>query len=236
MAIVKFGAIVTDIKGKLGGHVFQGSKGGSSLRTKPGKTKVGRVTLRQWNPTGISPRAVFQDIASNWQKLDPDTKLAWDSLLGVWTFTNKFGDTVNRTGYSIYTAANVNRALAGLAPLDYPPLEDAPYSLEAAIDYDPLTEDFTFTVNNAEAVGQIFVIEQAPIVSKAKLAPSQKYSIIYTGTVAGTSPISIEPYVKFPPNFDFVNDDYAMFFRVWTFKASYPKKYGVQELNIRQGL
>lgn len=239
MAVVKFGAIVTDMKGKLGGHVFQGSKGGSSLRTKAGKTKVGRMTLRSAGDPipGIDMTwpTVLARVASSWRSLSLASKNSWDALVGTWTFTNKFGDVVNRNGYAIYTACNMNRVLGGLAILDDAPIPDSAFPMDAKIEFDNVASDILLTFQNAESVGQKFVLLQAGVTNKDKVNPATKYKIIHVGTIQDTNPQSIDAYVQVPPGFDLYSGEFCLFFQLWTYKANYPIRMGGQTVRVPQG-
>src|SRR3546814_20356183 len=62
MAKVKFGALMTDARGKLGGHVFSKNRAGSYLRTKV--TPVNPQTSYQ-----TSVRALFGAISPQWSGL-----------------------------------------------------------------------------------------------------------------------------------------------------------------------
>lgn len=86
MAIAKFGAIVTDVRGKLGGHVFQGNRFVTSVRT--GYSGKGGVQNRA---------SIFQDISKNirtqWLAEPQNVKNEWGNLANknpiIGTFGNK---------------------------------------------------------------------------------------------------------------------------------------------------
>lgn len=225
MAVVKFGAIVTDIKGKLGGHVFQGSKGGGTIRT--GSMKGGGI-IKDLFPPGSKKqerKASFLNASKIWQGMTPEEKESWNNLLGVWTFTNKFGETVNRSGYAIFTAAAVNNQLVGQVVFRTAPIEEAPFPLDAIINFDPASGDFNLVIQNAESVDQKYILEQALITSKNKQAPSSKYKIIKTGTADPNVPVNITNDLILPPSFNTQASEFAIFFRISTFKPLYPRKY-----------
>lgn len=71
MALIKFGSVVTDGSGKLGGHVFQNSKGGAQLRTKPIPT--GKPSLSQ-----ISIRSINKALQKGWHDLTDAQRKVWN--------------------------------------------------------------------------------------------------------------------------------------------------------------
>lgn len=71
MALIKFGSVVTDGSGKLGGHVFQNSKGGMQLRTKP--IPSGKPSLSQ-----ISIRSINKTLQKGWHDLTDAQRKVWN--------------------------------------------------------------------------------------------------------------------------------------------------------------
>lgn len=235
MAIVKMGAIATDIKGKLGGHVFQGSKGGTMIRTKSSNGRLKVKPIRLDASLIERRRMALLAVTSKWQSLNPDIKQQWEQLVGVWTFINKFGEVVNRNAYAIYVAANINLKIVGNNPMLDAPLQDTALPMNHLIELDPGTEDVLLTFQNPEAVGQKFVLEQALPTAKGKQAPTSKYAVIHTGTINDTNPQSIEAFLRGVEQINLFDDDYTLFFRLWTFKENYPKKQGIEKSDIRRG-
>lgn len=239
MAVVKFGAIVTDMKGKLGGHVFQGSKGGATMRTKSTK-QVGRE-LKMKSAGAHIPGidmtwpSVLSRVASTWRNLTPSAKASWENLVGTWTFTNRFGDVVNRNGYSIFTACNMNRVLSGQNLLDEAPIPESSFPMDVVIELSGADSEVYLTVKNPEAVGQYLVLEQAPLVNKAKLNPSKKFKIIGHWKIADNSQVKITDMLNVPSSINIFTDDFAMFFRAWTFNENFNQKRGIEKVDIRRG-
>ncbi len=147
MTSIKYGAIVTELKGKSGGHVFQAGRANPIIRTKNGK-KV--------KPQSYRADADFMAfinkipnlitlISQAWNKLSDANRESWQSLLGIYQFKDKFGDTYNGTAYQIFTSMNMNAKLIDqdliLAAPAYTPLTQAdfvpaPYSLDGTWDID----------------------------------------------------------------------------------------------------
>lgn len=75
MARIQLGALITDIRGKLGGHVFKQNNGGLTIQTKAGKGQN-----FNGNPVAKKNKAELIDaIAKGWRALNDTDKLAFDS-------------------------------------------------------------------------------------------------------------------------------------------------------------
>jgi len=104
MASIKMGAIVTDIKGKLGGHVFQKGNQSRVLKTG-GKPRVNKTA------TVIDKEAMLSELRSSWNALTAAQRLNWGFAAKNFPFKNQFGDTILYGGYQFFLKLNVNRQL-----------------------------------------------------------------------------------------------------------------------------
>lgn len=110
----KFGAVVVDGRGKIGGHVASKNRSGSYFRTKV--TPVNPRSVDQ----GIS-RSRLSTYAQAWRGLTEAQRAAWNAAVKDFSKTNIFGDLVSPTGLNLYVKLNVNLAIAGGAALTEPP-------------------------------------------------------------------------------------------------------------------
>ncbi len=105
---IKFGAIVTDGRGKLGGHVASKNRGGSYLRTKV---------------TPSNPQTAFQSAVRSllgffsvmWSGLTSAQRDSFNGAVAQWTKTDIFGDIKNPTGKNLFTRLNINASNVGFA-------------------------------------------------------------------------------------------------------------------------
>jgi len=112
---VKFGALVVDGRGKIGGHVASKNRGGAYLRTKV---------------TPVNPQTSFQAIAraritnnsQNWRGLTQTQRNAWNSAVSNWQKTDIFGDLKNPSGINLFVRLNSNITEAGGSAITIPPL------------------------------------------------------------------------------------------------------------------
>jgi len=114
MARVKFGAIVVDMSGKLGGHVFAKNKSGSYVRTKT--TPLNPRTALQ-----TDVRAMFATLSSGWGNLTDVQRQSFIDGVVAFGKTDVFGDIKNPTGKALYQRLNQNlsntsQALVSVAP------------------------------------------------------------------------------------------------------------------------
>lgn len=101
MAKCKFGMMMTDARGKLGGHVFTKNRSGAIIRTKV--TPSNARTERQ-----MFIRNALSSISANWSPLTQSQRDGFDGAVEQWQGTNIFGDIVNPTGKTLFTKLNLN--------------------------------------------------------------------------------------------------------------------------------
>lgn len=118
MAKIKFGMIVVDGRGKLGGHVLSKNRAGAYARTKV--TPVNPQTSYQ---TGV--RSLFGAISQAWSGLTASQIAAWNAAVSDWQKTDIFGDLKNPTGKALFQRLNNQAQIAG-----YPAVLSVPERLE----------------------------------------------------------------------------------------------------------
>lgn len=108
MAKIKFGAMMVDASGKLGGQVFAKNRGGSYIRTKT--TPLNPQTSAQ-----MGVRGLFASISSGWSSLTEQGRQSFNNLVTDYARTDVFGDTRNPSGKSLYQRLNQNLVISGQA-------------------------------------------------------------------------------------------------------------------------
>jgi hypothetical protein len=137
MAKIKFGMIVTDGRGKLGGQVFSKNRGGAYIRSKVTPT----------NPQSTAQTIVrqsFAEYSQNWSALTATLITAWNASVSSWSKTDIFGDLRNPTGKNLYLRLNQNATLAGYPGISSPP--------EKAEMISGIVTIVLFSVGNAEII------------------------------------------------------------------------------------
>lgn len=110
----KFGAIVVDGRGKLGGHVASKNRAGSYFRTKV--TPTNPQTAAQ-----VNARSILATLSTAWASLTAANRLAWNNAVDLWKKTDVFGDLKNPSGFNLFVQLNSNLAHIGVAQIDTPP-------------------------------------------------------------------------------------------------------------------
>lgn len=111
----KFGAIVVDGRGKIGGHVASKNRAGAYFRTKV--TPVNPQSSAQLNA-----RNRFTNFSQGWSGLTDEQRSAWNAAVVHFARTDIFGDLKNPTGFNLYQRLNNNLAIIGKPALPSPPL------------------------------------------------------------------------------------------------------------------
>lgn len=150
MAKAKYGAMMVDLRGKLGGHVASKNRSGAYFRTKV--TPVNPQTSSQ-----VNARAIFTNFSQGWRALTEAQRDAWNAAVVNFTGTDVFGDIKNPSGINLFVRLNSILDHAGAASLTLPP----------ALTSSP--EFVTFTAVAAEGA-QSFSIGFAPTPVPANVA------------------------------------------------------------------
>lgn len=114
MALVKYGAIISEARGKEAGIVFSRNSYGGYMKQKV---------------SPINPQTSYQQmvrgqlgtIAQQWSGLAEQIKEAWKQLGQQVLRVNRFGDQTYYTGFNLFVKLNRNRVIMGLPIITTPP-------------------------------------------------------------------------------------------------------------------
>lgn len=166
----KFGAIIVDGRGKIGGHVASKNRAGSYLRTKV--TPVNPNTSAQ-----ATVRNRLSGISSAWRDLTAAQRSAWNAAVEDFAKTDIFGDLRNPTGFNLYQRLNNNLLNIGEAVITVPP---APVAVDSFTSMSIAAEDAT-------------VAESLEITYAAAIAADHKVKVFATAPLsAGVSFVKSE--------------------------------------------
>lgn len=160
---VKFGAIVTEGRGKLGGHVASRNAGGAYFRTRV--TPVNPQTVLQQ-----SYRSIFGSISRSWRDLTESAREAWNNAVSNWVTTDIFGDSKNPSGFNLHQKLNMIMNTIGQPFLTLPPdpANVPPVSL-SSINYETGQIDLNLvSASGPLTANTILVVEATPPVSPGK--------------------------------------------------------------------
>lgn len=185
MAKIKFGMMMTDARGKLGGHVFSKNRAGAYTRTKV--TPVNPQSSYQ-----VTVRNRFTTYAQNFRALTAAQILSWNNAVSNFIGTDIFGDSKTPSGINLYGKLNMNLENAGQTAITSPPL---PQGADPVV-ISGVTADVSstlFTIASAAAAvpaGHTLIIEATPLVSPGKNFVKSEFRVIGTAAAAATFPIT----------------------------------------------
>lgn len=154
MAKIKFGMMMTDARGKLGGQVFSKNRSGAYVRTKV--TPVNPRTADQQ-----ANRSLLGSLSAMWSGLTESQRSAWNGAVESWQKTNVFGDLTKPTGKNLFTSLNkvLMQAFPGSDMLLLPPAKtDFPVFLLNSASYAVNTGAFTIQLAGDVAVGATYQV------------------------------------------------------------------------------
>lgn len=196
---IKWGMMMTDGRGKLGGQVASKNRAGAYVRTKV--TPSNPQTSYQG-----AVRSIFSILSKQWSSLLSEVvRNEWNAAAssGEFAKTDVFGDSKNPSGFNLFVGMNALQSATGGSPLHKPPkkalfLEVKNFSMEAvASDKDMLTGDFEIEAGDI-APGTMLQVQATTAVSAGKQFVKNLYRDIITIPVA-TSNIAINltpPYTE----------------------------------------
>lgn len=132
-ASVKYGAIITDLKGSIGGHTFKGTAVTGVMQTKINRSASGKnggkITKSDAGRI-IRPLANTSQNATNWRTLSPADQASWTTAAPSFPFLNKYGQSYTPSGFQLYMSVNnqllnIGQPVLAVAPAPGP-IADAP--------------------------------------------------------------------------------------------------------------
>lgn len=181
---IKWGALVTDGRGKIGGQVASKNRSGAYMRTKV--TPSNPQTAAQ-----LAVRSILAGLSSGWRGLTQDQRDGWNGAVNDFQKTNVFGDITTPTGKNLYTRLNASLQSVGLSVISSAPSPDE--VIECTI------PNFAFTlapttaainVTNLDSNMKYQVIATAPV-SAGKSFVKSEYRQIGTMLSTDTQPFDI---------------------------------------------
>lgn len=180
---IKFGAMVVDGRGKLGGHVASKNRAGTYFRTKV--SPINPQTSRQ-----SAVRSQLTGWAQAFRSLTPAQIAAWNSAVSNFTKTDIFGDVKTPSGINLYVALNMNLEQVGATSLSDPPLPSSVSPVDSVTltaDSSPQTFSIAFTPTPVPADTD-WIIEATAGVSAGKSFVKSEFRQIAVVASAATTP------------------------------------------------
>lgn len=181
MAKAKFGMIVTDMRNKLGGHVFSKNRGGSYVRTK--------VTPSNPQTTAQSAvRSALGSISAAWSGLTAGQRAGFNAAVDDWKTTDIFGDLKSPSGKNLFTRLNLNLDNSAQPLIDaVPDKVDVPSMQLIAAEMDLSAEEIVFD-STAVPVGTVAIVYATPPLTAGTSYAKNRFRIIALNNAGAVQP------------------------------------------------
>lgn len=133
-ALAKYGALITEIKGSVGGTTFKGTKQGGSVQNKITKVDAGRGSGKITKADAGRVIQVIGNTVANstaWKDLTDAQRQTWVTQAPNYPFYNKFGEPYTPSGFQLYMSCNNNLLNIGESVLTDAPLPESIISMPA---------------------------------------------------------------------------------------------------------
>lgn len=170
MAKIKFGMMMTDARGKLGGQVFSKNRGGAFVRTKVSPTNP--QTENQ-----LSARSRLAAGSTGWSALTEERRAQWNAAVESYKKTDIFGDLRTPSGKNLFTGLNSNLRLVNVTVLTEP---KSPIELvdPLALAFEDLSPASMVISGMPVVAGQKYVVCATPPMSAGTYNFGNKYRVI----------------------------------------------------------
>lgn len=159
MAKIKYGSIITDTRGTIGGHTLTWTRYGPQIITKPqtAKLRTPRQTQIRESFLGLSKRW--------WTILSASQRDDWRALAAANPRPNTWGDPFPLTGLALYIGINQLLHQAGEATTDDAPTDQAvtPVATATITATAPNTFSLAFTPSPVPADHVLYLATTGPI-------------------------------------------------------------------------
>ena len=127
MARIKTSGLITDIRGKVGGSIFQGFKGGISIRSSI--TPINKLSQIQ-----LRTRQITSELQDAWRDLTAVQRQLWELYTQNILVHQKHNNQKSISGHQFFLKCNHYRVQYGLTPFNEPNigqaiLENATYTI-----------------------------------------------------------------------------------------------------------
>lgn len=184
MAVVQYGVIVTELKGKVQGQVFQAGNNSLVLRNKGYRKGVSSAPRLRANLNMTSQ-------TSRWRTLSASDRSAWDAATTNWAYLDKYGNSYFGSGYQMFVAYNSALMSLGLSAVNTPnaPVSNDPVAVTAVSINSGSTFNVTFTHSGSTA--QSYQWYASAPVSQGRNGNNLRLRLIKTNTSTPSSPLSL---------------------------------------------
>jgi len=195
MARVKFGGLVSEISGSVGGSTFQKSIYGNVLRNKP------NPVIRR-TPGQINIRYLLRQLHAAWRALTADERTQWNRFLNFSGQTIRRDSGILLTGHDLFIKYNLAKLIIGdsiLTVPTYTPMPEVP-THEGTIGRDVAAMGWALNDTYDDDALFFMLKLSSPRLASRRYCPTGLRWI--NCPIDGTSAIALYPY--YPNVFGFV--------------------------------
>lgn len=179
----KFGALVVEGRGKLGGQVASRNRAGAYFRNKV--TPVNPASTYQ-----VGARNRLTGLSQAWRGLTAAQRDAWNQAVGDYARTDIFGDIRNPSGFNLFQRLNNNLQIVGQSTINDPPaVADVEAFTSFSVTAESGTQSFSLTFAPAISAGFSVKVFATAAQSAGKNFVKSEYRLIGTLDNADTSPV-----------------------------------------------
>lgn len=216
MARLKYGIIVTEIKGKVAGMVFQGGNNSKVLRASNNKRNSKSASL------SLST-SILSQITSQWKLLTNSDRLAWATAALSYPFVDSFGSTYFGSAYQCFTSYNRNLLTIGSTMVTtpsivVPSINVGPFTFSSSTK-DNVSIDPTITL----VTSQFYLIYATPALSMGRNNNNAKFKLIAAVDMNGLTTIKVNPFYE--KVFGSFSSDSKVIFKIVQVNPTYPFQY-----------
>lgn len=186
MAKVKYGEMIADLRGKIGGSVHSRNRSGAYMRIK-----VSPVNPQSTYQSSV--RALFTALSQAWRTLTQAQRDSWNSAVSNFTSSNVFGDITTPTGKNLYLGLNRTLQLGAIATISTPPVPSGTFTF-SGVSGSASAGGATLAVawtSGAVPAGMQVIVEATPQLSPGKAFFKNNFRYIQNLPAADATPTSI---------------------------------------------
>jgi hypothetical protein len=185
MAKIKFGMMMTDARGKLGGQVFSKNRAGAYVRTKV--TPANPQSVAQMNS-----RSILASLSIGWNALTESAIAAWNAAVNDWQKTDVFGDLKKPTGKNLYISLNKNLLQSGQASVGMPPAKvEVPQVAATAVVIDESDTSISFTGLTTVPSDVVLQVSATPVLQNGQNYVKNKLRVITYIATGSVTPANV---------------------------------------------
>lgn len=195
MARIKFGALVTSIEGKIGGHTISRTQGGFCMKAGSELSK----TIKSTAPAGT---VIIPSLQNEWTNTSTRTRQSWSAFSKFCHLRQKHNKDLGINGHQLYLKVNFYRHLYSYNSLAIPVFNKKDFIMHSfTISYDVSNLNLNITPSITSGI-QFVILQMTPPVSPGRNNPGSAFRHLIFATTTGTVISIHEAYRNVFGNYD----------------------------------